>query len=243
MKKNFCQQKEKNLKQKKPTSSQQNIDNSAKKNLKQQKNKTKLRRKAEFVFKIREFIRILPYHILVMGSVFAVAAIFGKYLEAVCFLAAFFSLRYKFDTTYHSNSIVICMCLTITIFTLSIVICPPIYTYMFFSILFAYVDCLCLWFIQDWLNKKADNKMLNYQIYELICQLKQYKNIDLYKMSEEELRQYAQSKGLSEPICDTLVLKIIHNYRWVDIQKERKYSKDGIRYHKEQIIAKLEVDL
>lgn len=135
------------------------------------------------------------------------------------------------------------MCLTITIFTLSIVICPPIYTYMLFSILLAYIDCLCLWFIQDWLNKKADNKMLNYQIYELICQLKTYKNIDLYKMSEEELRQYAQSKGLSEPICDTLVLKIIHNYRWVDIQKERKYSKEGIRYHKEQIIAKLEVDL
>ena len=53
-------------------------------------------------------------------------------------------------------------------------------------------------------------------------------------MSEEELRQYAQSKGLSEPICDTLVLKIIHNYRWVDIQKERKYSKTAIIYHKKQ---------
>ena len=62
-------------------------------------------------------------------------------------------------------------------------------------------------------------------------------------MSETELRQYAQSKGLSETICDTLVLRVINNYRWVDIQRAMNFSKDGIRYHKEQIIKKLSVDI
>lgn len=106
--------------------------------------KNNLKKKAEFVFKVREFIRILPYHILVMGSVFIVATIFGKYLESLCFLTAFFSLRYKFPTTYHSDSVIVCMTLTISIFSLSIVICPPIYTYVFFCILFAYLDCFIL---------------------------------------------------------------------------------------------------
>lgn len=81
------------------------------------------------------------------------------------------------------------------------------------------------------------------KIAELINKLKKYKNIDIYKMSEAELRQYAQSKGLSENICDTLVLKVIQNYRWVDIEKERNFTKEGIRYHKQRIIEVLEIDL
>lgn len=208
-----------------------------------QEKKNNIRKKVEFIYGLRAFIRILPYHLLVMGSVFIVASLFNKYAEAVCFLIAFFSLRYKFDTTYHSDSIVICMTLTISIFSVSVVVCPPIYMYVLVSILCAYVDCLALWFIQDWLNKKQYNQTLDFEIYNLMCELKEYKKIDLYKMTETELRQFAQSKGLSESICDTLVLKIIHNYRWVDIQKELNFTKDGIRYHKERIIEKLGVDL
>lgn len=205
--------------------------------------KNNLKKKAEFVFKVREFIRILPYHILVMGSVFIVATIFGKYLESLCFLTAFFSLRYKFPTTYHSDSVIVCMTLTISIFSLSIVICPPIYTYVFFCILFAYLDCFILWFIKDRKDQILQNKILDAQLYEVMCELKEYKKIDLFKMSEQELRQFAQSRGLSETMCDTLVLKIIHNYRWVDIQKQLNFSKDGIRYHKEKIIEKLNIEL
>lgn len=205
--------------------------------------KNNLKKKAEFVFKVREFIRILPYHILVMGSVFIVATIFGKYLEALCFLTAFFSLRYKFPTTYHSDSVIVCMTLTISIFSLSIVICPPIYTYVFFCILFAYLDCFILWFIKDHKDQKMHNKIIDLQLYEVMCELKEYKKIDLFKMTEQELRQFAQSRGLSETMCDTLVLKIIHNYRWVDIQKQLNFSKDGIRYHKEKIIEKLNIEL
>lgn len=207
-----------------------------------QKN-NKLRKKAETLYNIRSFIKTLPYHILVMGSVFIIATIFNKYIEAVCFLTAFFSLRYKFDTTYHSDSIVICMTLTISIFSLSIIICPPIYMYILVAILFAYIDCLCLWFIQDWLNQKEYNRILDAQLYDVMCELKEYKKIDIFKMNEKELRQFAQSHGLSETMCDTLVLKIIHNYRWVDIQKQLNFSKDGIRYHKEKIIEKLNIEL
>lgn len=113
-------------------------------------NKTNsIRRKAEFIYNLRYFINTLPYHFLVMGSVFIVSFIFGKWFEAVCFLTAFFSLRYKFETTYHCDSIVWCMVFTNLIFALSIILCPPIYMYIFASIIFAYLDCLILWLIQD----------------------------------------------------------------------------------------------
>lgn len=178
-----------------------------------------------------------------MGSVFIVATIFNKYWEAICFLIAFFSLRYKFDTTYHSDSIVLCMTFTIGIFALSIILCPSIHTYIFGSILFAYLDCFALWFIQDRKEQIERNKYLDMQLYNVMCDLKEYQKIDLWKMNETELRQFAKSKGLSENICDTLVLKVIHNYRWVDIQRELNYTKDGIRYQKERIIEKLGINL
>lgn len=109
----------------------------------------KKKSKAEIIYDIKHFIMTLPFHFLVMGSVFIVATIFDKYIEAVCYLTAFFSLRYKFPTTYHSDSIVVCMACTISMFSLSIIICPPIYMYLLVSILFAYLCAFILWFIKD----------------------------------------------------------------------------------------------
>ena len=135
---------------------------------------TKSRRKAEFVYKLRYFIKTLPYHILVMGNVFLVAFLFDKYIEAGCFLISFFSLRYKFETTYHSDSMFWCMVFTNLIFALSIILCPSVYMYIFGSVIFAYIDCLILWFIQDRKEQKQMNKKLNLMLDEVRKQLDDY---------------------------------------------------------------------
>jgi hypothetical protein len=57
----------------------------------------------------------------------------------------------------------------------------------------------------------------------------------IYSLTEDELRTFAKSKGIGEQIIDTLVLKVIYNYKWAEIERERNYSKDGIRYHKEKL--------
>jgi hypothetical protein len=67
--------------------------------------------------------------------------------------------------------------------------------------------------------------------------------INIYKMTEDELRKYAISKHLSEMMVDTLVLKVIHNYRWVDIRNERNYTRTGMDYHKKTIEKKLNIKL
>ena len=79
--------------------------------------------------------------------------------------------------------------------------------------------------------------------YRDLLREKNKNTVDIYKMNEDDLRAYARSKGLSEMIVDTLVLKVIYNYRWVEIQNERNYTKDGIRYHKERINKVLNLNI
>lgn len=107
-----------------------------------------LRRRAEHLYRMKNFAATLPYHLLVMSGVAVISFIFDKGVEAVCFLVAFFALRYKFPTTFHAQSMVACMTLTNLIFATSIMICPNSCTYVFGAMVFAYIDCLALWHIQ-----------------------------------------------------------------------------------------------
>lgn len=135
-----------------------------------------LRHKAERLYRMKNFAATLPYHLLVMSSVAAISFIFDKWLEAVCFLVAFFALRYKFSTTFHAKSIVVCMTLTNIIFAASIVLCPSIYMYAFGAMVFAYIDCLLLWEVQRLIECKQDNVTANLTIEQLTGQIAAYQN-------------------------------------------------------------------
>ena len=154
------------------------------------KNRAKLI--AKLKFKVRSFIAILPYHILVMSGVAIFSFIFDKWLEALCFLVAFFSLRYKFPTTFHAKKILHCMLITNGIFALSIVLCPSIYMYIFGSLLFAYLDCFLLWYVQYREELKQDKECAEWFVRELTFQLKQYHN------PHEELLAKCRSAKLSK---------------------------------------------
>ena len=132
--------------------------------------------KAEIVLIIKEFIATLPYHILVMSGVAIISFIFNKWLEALCFLISFFSLRYKFPTTYHANRILHCMIITNCMFALSIVLCPSIYMYLFGGLLFAYLDAFLLWYVQSREEIKQDKETSEWFAKELIFQLRQEQN-------------------------------------------------------------------
>lgn len=158
-------------------------------------------------------------------------------------LVSFFALRYKFDKTYHCSSTGLCTFVSISIFWLAIPVEMRIEYSLFFGTIVAFIICFICYLVQCY----ADNANLisdkDFQISALCKELKKYQAIDLYAMSEDDLRKYARSKGLSENIIDTLILKIVHGYRWIDIMNERNYSKTAIRYHKKQIIEKLSITL
>ena len=136
-----------------------------------------------------------------------------------------------------------CFILTEVIIWFSIPITLPLSVSLLSSIPVAFFICLFGYYVADRIKEIEYNKILNQRVDELLVKIDMIENVNIFSMTEDELRNYAKSKGLSETICDTLVLKVVHNYRWVDIQKELNFSKDGIRYHKEQIIKKLRIDI
>lgn len=132
--------------------------------------------KAKIKFKLRSFIAMLPYHILVMGSVAIFASIFAKWIEAVLFLVAFFALRYKYPTTFHARSLFYCMVLTNLTFALSLIFCPYLKSYIFGALVFAYIDTFVLWYIQSKENLRKEKDIAENLAKELQSKLAEFKN-------------------------------------------------------------------
>lgn len=189
------------------------------------------------------YARMFGLSAFIIGCIATMAFICNKWIEAFSLLVSFFALRYKFDKTYHCSSTGLCTFVSISIFWLAIPVEMRIEYSLFFGTIVAFIIGFICYLVQCY----ADNANLisdkDCQISALCKELKKYQAIDLYAMSEDDLRKYARSKGLSENIIDTLILKIVHGYRWIDIMNERNYSKTAIRYHKKQIIEKLSITL
>ena len=132
--------------------------------------------KAKIKFKMKSFIAMLPYHFLVMGSVAIFALIFDKWIEAVLFLVAFFTLRYKHPTTFHAKSIVTCMVITNLMFVISVVVCPYAETYIFGALVFAYLDTFILWYVQTKEILKAQKEYAEQVASELRAKLAEFEN-------------------------------------------------------------------
>lgn len=185
---------------------------------------------------------ILAIIVSIVASVIP-ALIFGKWLEAIIFLVCHTLIRPQYPKQYHHIIPACCRIITAATFFFGICFILPLELSLLSAIPINY---FISWVgftkrTADDFEVKCDR--LEVELARIVMELKTYKNIDLFKMNEQELRQFAQSRGLSETMCDTLVLKIIHNYRWVDIQKQLNFSKDGIRYHKDKIIEKLNIEL
>lgn len=119
---------------------------------------------------------MLPYHILVMSGIAIFAFIFNRWLEAILFYTSFLSLRYKFPTTFHAKSIVVCMALTNAMFCLSIVLCPDISSYVFGGIVFAYIDTFLLWFIQSRENFRQERDCAEQMCAQLQAEIEKNTN-------------------------------------------------------------------
>lgn len=185
----------------------------------------------------------LLIYIIIFSSIALCSFIFNRWIEGIAFCISHFCIRKEFDRQFHFNKMAYCFILTEIIIWFSIPITLPLSLSLLSGIPIAFAICLLGYYAADRLKEIDYNDRLNKQVDELLVKIDMLENVKIFSMSEDELRAFAKSKGLSETICDTLVLKVIHNYRWVDIQKALNFSKDGIRYHKEQIVKKLNIDL
>lgn len=184
--------------------------------------------------KLKIILIDLLFELIVNSIIFAVAYFSSRIIETIFFYISWRVFRFAVPKIFHVRlkspimSVVgcgICSCAT---FVISIKLMLPIGVSLFSSVIVGSLVNFVLYKVQDYIDLK------NLQMKE---------EINIYSMPEDELRNYAKSKHISEQIIDTLVLRVIHNYKWVEIQQQRNFTKDGIRYHKEQLNKKLNVKL
>ena len=192
------------------------------------KNKISTKLKLEKFFKEQ-----LWQHCLVIAFVLFCAWLFDKYAEAVMFCISHIVIRKYFDKQYHCGTTALCLFTTLSIIFLGIAQALPIAISLLSTIPVSFFVCWVGYLAQYKIDLLKHNKELKREL----------DNLNLYKMTESELRNFAKSKNISEPLIDTLVLRVIHNYKWVEIEQERNFTKDGIRYHREQLNKKLNTKL
>jgi hypothetical protein len=161
---------------------------------------------AENKLKLVLFFESVPVYILVFGLCFACAFFYDKYIEAVLFLTGFFSLRYTFKKTYHSNSTAICLFITISMFLFGITISVSIRISLFLNILISLAMCFGLYHTQVYIDLKAENAMLKKEF-----ELKSAKS--LQEMTPEEFDSYCRHRGLND----------------MEVQIARKIYIDGLK--------------
>lgn len=158
----------------------------------------------------------------------------NRIVETLLFYLSWRVFRFAVPKIFHFKartplmSILGCMFCSCLCFWIAMKLMLPITVSIFSSVLVGIIINYTLYKIQDYIDLK---KQIGQQ------------TINIYKMTEDELRKYAISKHLSEMMVDTLVLKVIHNYRWVDIRNERNYTRTGMDYHKKTIEKKLNIKL
>lgn len=170
----------------------------------------------------------IAFYLAFLGIVGFYSWLINKVLQATILLVGYTLFRWCYPTTWHAKTTQQCFAYSVLIFCFCTTLCLPIGVSIVSSVFVAMGLTYVLYKVQTLIDNAIER-----------VDTKEY----LYSLTEDELRNYAKSKGISEQIVDTIVLKVIYNYKWVEIEKERNYSKTGLDYHKEVIFKKLNVKL
>lgn len=176
--------------------------------------------------RLKMFFLNLIFELVVNSLIFFVAYLCDKLLITALFYIPFHFLRYAVPKVFHAKgskpiiNLLRCVLFSCLCYFSAMKLMIPINVSIFSSVVVSIFINYVLYKIQDYIDlQRKDCKSL----------------YDLCKMEENDLRAYAISKHISENMIDTLVLRLKENYRWCEIQQERGYTKEGIRYHKETL--------
>lgn len=196
----------------------------------------------EFKLKIEKFFKEQLWQFtLVIAFVFICAFIFNKYVEAVMFCIAHIVIRKYFDKQYHCGTTATCMFTTLSIAFFGIMYTFPLALSLLSTIPMCYFISWVGYVVQDRVDQMSEKKYLQIEVDNLVAKIKEYENIDLYKMTETELRQYGASKMLSEIQQDILVMRVLEHLKISEICKYRNYGRTTIKYHIAEIKRKLNI--
>lgn len=166
-------------------------------------------------------------YVVILVALFFLAWLCDKVINTVIILMSYGSTRWVFPTTYHAKTDRGCIFFSIGCFSIAIIIVLPISLSIIASVLVGVCISTVLFFLQYFIDLKTAYS--------------EQKKAEIYKMSENELRQYGASKGLSETQQDILVHRIIDHLKISEICKYRNYGRTTIKYHIGEIKRKLDI--
>lgn len=205
--------------------------------------------KIEIQLKLEKFFKEqLWQHIIVIAFVSFCAWLFDKPIEAILFCISHLIMRPYFDKQYHclheiqALATYMCLTLTCTIAFFGIAYCLPLTLSLLSTIAVSCFICWVGYLAQDKIDYKIMCKELQTKLDNIVNELNEYKNIDLYKMSEDDLRQYGASQQLSEVQQDILCMRVLQHLKISEIVKYYKFGRSTIKYHIAEIKKKLKID-
>lgn len=199
--------------------------------------------KIEFELKIEKFFKEqLWQHIIVVAFVCFCAWLFNKPFEAILFSISHLVIRPKFDSQYHCGKTATCLMTTCGVAYLGISKTLPMSISLLSAIPVSFVICWVGYLVQYRIDLINENKILEKELDTLTAKLNELGNLDLYKMTEKELREYGASKQLSEIQQDILVMRVLEHLKISEICKYRNYGRTTIKYHIAEIKKKLKVE-
>lgn len=180
--------------------------------------------------------------LLVVALLFFFAWLFNKYIECVMFCISHQTIRPSFMKQYHRQETYLCLFLTASIGWFGISTMLPVAVSVLSSIPLSFIICLLGYVAQDRVDYRILNVKLQGELDQALARINQLESIDLYKMTEEELRQYGSCLGLSEIQQDILVHRVIENLKISEICNLRSYGRTTIKYHINEIKRKLNIE-
>lgn len=178
--------------------------------------------------------------LLVVCAILLYAWIIDKCIEAVLLIITFVSLRYKFDTTYHSSNTFICIFITLGVAYLSIPIVLPINISILFGIPIAFIITYFAWMSQAYINSLTTKNHLESEIKDLRSQI--YVK-DIYTMNEVQLRQLCKSKFMDEIDEEIAVQRLVYKLKGGELYSKIGYSKAQMTRREKRIESILGIKL
>ena len=205
-----------------------------------------MKNKASLKVNIKYYSIIFALSAFIIGWIAVCAWLFNKWIEASFILISFFALRYTFIKTYHNKSAGMCTFISIAIFWIAIPITLPIRISLFAGVVIGFIICFICYLVQDYLDKKEENRLVtaeNQLLREQNKQLALANRKNIYDMSQEEFIGFCKHKGLDEQETQIADIILRKKLKGQNLYKAIGYSVAQTQRIRKRIIQKFTNDI
>ncbi len=164
----------------------------------------------------------------ILVAVFCFALVFGKLIESIIVMFAYFLLRYKFDKTFHSANMWVCVTLSIMMCWAMIAVTLPISVSILSGIVVGVIDCYLLYKARDYVDVRNE-----------ILTIKKPKPFDVDTCTESELLERCAELKLSQENTELAVEFFIKKTRQKIIADRLCVSIKAVKTRKQRLKEKL----